>query len=108
MKLKYYCETCGNKVPKDVDICPHCGRYFTAVKCPVCGYEGNANTFVTGCPRCSHLADGSTVSAQNVKAVDPVPPKKKNLFPFSSAFYRIAALGLLIMLIIFLYLLFNI
>ncbi|MFO7849720.1 MAG: hypothetical protein R6V67_07145 [Spirochaetia bacterium] len=52
----FYCETCGKKVPADVDACPYCGMPFYAVKCPRCGYMGGALQFVNGCPSCGYLS----------------------------------------------------
>lgn len=53
---EFYCETCGKKVPADVDACPYCGMPFYAVKCPRCGYTGRALKFVDGCPSCGYLS----------------------------------------------------
>ncbi|MFP4490441.1 MAG: hypothetical protein ACLFNZ_03120 [Spirochaetaceae bacterium] len=55
---EFFCETCGKKVPADVDACPYCGMPFYAVKCPRCGYTGRALQFVRGCPSCGYLAKG--------------------------------------------------
>lgn len=55
---KFYCEYCQGEVrPKD-KLCPHCGRFFTDVKCPRCEYTGNVREFINGCPSCGYLASG--------------------------------------------------
>ena len=50
----YYCEGCGLEVRKDARICPRCGRFFSSVKCPRCGYVGKADDFAEGCPDCGY------------------------------------------------------
>ena len=32
--------------------CPHCGKYFSSVQCPRCGYKGDERDFDAGCPEC--------------------------------------------------------
>jgi predicted nucleic acid-binding Zn-ribbon protein len=36
-------------------MCPHCGKSFDAVKCPVCNYTGMPGEFLQGCPECGYL-----------------------------------------------------
>ncbi|MEM5947821.1 zinc ribbon domain-containing protein [Spirochaetia bacterium 38H-sp] len=56
---KFYCEYCQKEVrPKD-RVCPHCGRFFTDVKCPRCEYTGDVKEFVNGCPSCGYLTAGT-------------------------------------------------
>ncbi|MFZ4616401.1 MAG: double zinc ribbon domain-containing protein [Rectinemataceae bacterium] len=49
---RYFCEHCGSEVRGNARICPHCGRFFSSVKCPKCGYSGLADDFAAGCPGC--------------------------------------------------------
>lgn len=73
---RYYCENCGAEVAKDAKVCPHCGSFFSSIKCPRCGYVGKADDFALGCPSC-----GSTEQANpapepmrpHVAAAPPVP-----------------------------------
>lgn len=51
---KYFCENCGEEVAANARFCPHCGKFFAAVRCPSCGYMGSANDFKSGCPRCHY------------------------------------------------------
>ena len=53
---RFFCESCGRAVPFNADMCPHCGKKFDAVKCPVCKYTGMAGEFIKGCPACGYLA----------------------------------------------------
>ncbi|MCR5288887.1 MAG: zinc ribbon domain-containing protein [Treponema sp.] len=58
-KAKFFCENCGEEVPQNARFCKHCGRFFTSVKCPQCGFVGIATAFTKGCPMCGY-ADGKT------------------------------------------------
>ena len=51
---KYFCENCGEEVAANARFCPHCGKFFAAVRCPSCGYMGSVNDFKNGCPRCHY------------------------------------------------------
>ena len=35
---KFFCENCNAEVRRDAVICPHCGRFFSTVRCPSCGF----------------------------------------------------------------------
>jgi predicted RNA-binding Zn-ribbon protein involved in translation (DUF1610 family) len=63
MKLRFFCDLCGTEVPRNTIRCPTCGRYFTAIQCPRCGYRGEEKDFAEGCPQCGYMkiprADGS-------------------------------------------------
>ena len=51
---KYFCENCGTQVKADAKICPACGKFFSSVRCPQCGYMGTVKDFSNGCPRCHY------------------------------------------------------
>ena len=55
MKLRYFCDLCGTEVPKNTVRCPQCGRYFTAIQCPRCGFRGEEKDFSQGCPKCGYM-----------------------------------------------------
>jgi predicted ATP-dependent serine protease len=55
MKLRFFCEQCGTEVPRNTVRCPTCGRYFTAIQCPQCGYRGSEEDFTGGCPTCGYM-----------------------------------------------------
>ena len=55
MKLRYFCDLCGTEVPKNTVRCPSCGRYFTAIQCPRCGFRGEEKDFAAGCPKCGYM-----------------------------------------------------
>ncbi|MBQ1833920.1 MAG: zinc ribbon domain-containing protein [Treponema sp.] len=57
-KAKFFCENCGAEVLSRARFCPHCGKFFSAVRCPNCSYTGQVSEFRKGCPRC-HYTDPS-------------------------------------------------
>ncbi len=54
---KFFCENCGNEVREDAKICTHCGKFFTNVRCPRCGFQGSSRQFKNGCPECGYSKD---------------------------------------------------
>jgi len=85
---RYYCEHCGAEVRKDARICPRCGRFFSSVKCPRCGYVGVADDFDGGCPVCGY-ADAANAAPEPIKALAPASSSP----PWWA--YPVAALALL-------------
>lgn len=71
-KLKYFCEFCGTEVRQRDKICPKCGRFFSAVKCPRCGHSGSSKEFDSGCPVCGYSARAFVPPDQ---PGDPPPPR---------------------------------
>jgi predicted RNA-binding Zn-ribbon protein involved in translation (DUF1610 family) len=51
---KFFCENCGAEVRHNTKICPKCGRFFSAVRCPKCAFTGDAALFRQGCPSCGY------------------------------------------------------
>jgi uncharacterized membrane protein YvbJ len=60
----FYCDNCGAVVGKDDTVCPQCGRVFSTVRCPRCGYSGEADEFLSGCPVCGYAAHEEAESIQ--------------------------------------------
>ena len=100
-EAKFYCESCNNLVEYDAEICPHCGKIFDAVKCPVCKHVGRAESFTKGCPKCGYCAPDMDVFKSGGKPNPSADNKSKTLeTPKSSlmpswVYYSIAG-GLLI------------
>ena len=63
---RYFCEHCGAEVGKDARLCPRCGRFFSSVKCPRCGYVGEGDDFVRGCPVCGY-ADAANAAPEPLR-----------------------------------------
>jgi len=51
---RFYCKSCGKEVEAHAENCSHCGKEFTAVRCPKCGFTGELDLFSQGCPSCSY------------------------------------------------------
>jgi len=84
-KPRYYCERCGAEVRKDARVCPRCGRFFSSVKCPRCGYVGEADDFAAGCPVCGY-ADAANPSPEPIKQLAPaLPPPPWWAYPLVAA-----------------------
>jgi len=107
VKARYFCESCGAEVRPSEKTCPSCGKTFTAVKCPRCGFEGASRQFARGCPECGYLN-----VIPPVDALPDAPPKVAPRGPtsrartfwlprlgFSRRFYRIAILVLVLLLL---------
>lgn len=69
-KPRYFCEHCGAEVKRDAIICPHCGRFFSSVKCPKCGYSGIVDEFDFGCPVCGYAVKANAA----LEPIKPAPP----------------------------------
>ena len=50
----FFCEYCGTQVKQNDRVCPHCGKFFSSVKCPSCGFAGDSRIFRDGCPACGY------------------------------------------------------
>lgn len=53
-EAKFFCESCGNEVPRNSKTCPSCGKFFASVRCPKCYATGTNDEFKNGCPRCGY------------------------------------------------------
>jgi ssDNA-binding Zn-finger/Zn-ribbon topoisomerase 1 len=73
-KPRFFCDNCGVEVDMGAKACPHCGRFFAAVRCPSCGFTGDDSTFKGGCPSCGYSAPSSNKGTS--VNITPVPKKK--------------------------------
>ena len=53
---KFFCDNCSAEVPVNAKNCPGCGRFFSSVRCPACGFSGEEALFLKGCPKCGYSA----------------------------------------------------
>lgn len=78
-RSRFFCENCHREVRPSAKVCPHCGRFFEAVRCPVCEYTGDGREFVRGCPNCGYA--GAETGTRGLEAVeftrDAPPPARK-------------------------------
>ena len=98
MAKTFHCDFCGEEVSPEEEQCPNCGRYFRAVKCPVCEYTGKGADFLKGCPSCGYLTDQDQQDIVKIK-------QKKKTFNISKPFAYISLflLTLILMYLIFLF-----
>jgi hypothetical protein len=72
---KFFCDSCGAEVRREAAVCPECGRFFTSVRCPRCGFSGDQDAFKEGCPRCgySRIIPGAQPSKRPLEEPGPAP-----------------------------------
>jgi len=107
MKARYFCESCGAEVRPSEKTCPACGKTFTAVKCPRCGFEGGARQFARGCPACGYLnvippaEDQPVADSRSPRRARPARARGFSLprLELSRRFYWIAILLLVLLLL---------
>ncbi len=73
-KPKYFCEHCGAEVGRNARVCPRCGRFFSSVKCPKCGFVGVADDFLSGCPSCGYAEAANDAPEAWRPAPEAAPP----------------------------------
>jgi predicted RNA-binding Zn-ribbon protein involved in translation (DUF1610 family) len=96
MKARFFCGNCGAEVGPKAERCPSCRKYFTHVKCPQCGFEGNAESFIRGCPSCGFLIRRDAA----VPEVEAPNARQEPSFHLPRSFYRIAAVILVAIVIL--------
>ena len=78
-KPKFFCESCGTEVKQNAKFCQHCGKFFSSVKCPSCGFSGDSPAFKSGCPVCGYAVlqnekdERPAVDSRNAHSTDPLP-----------------------------------
>lgn len=98
MAKSFHCENCGEAVSPDEERCPGCGRFFRAVRCPVCAYTGKGAEFLKGCPVCGYLENKVSTAHKSKKK------GKEDFLCISKIFAYSAIVFLSLLLIYFLYL----
>ena len=77
---KFFCENCGAEVPQNARVCRHCGKFFSSVRCPVCGTTGSPGKFANGCPTCGYaVGKGEKITAPSQKEHHASRKSKKAL-----------------------------
>ena len=71
-RSRFFCENCGVEVRPQAKVCPKCGRFFEAVRCPACDFVGEADDFLGGCPNCGY-AGGDSTRSDRFQVVDYDP-----------------------------------
>ena len=82
---RFFCDNCGTEVPRNAKSCPKCGRQFSSVLCPSCGFAGEERQFKEGCPVCGYSSkappykkggdygDFPTDSSESKMSAGPLP-----------------------------------
>jgi hypothetical protein len=92
---RFFCESCGSEVRVGAGSCPECGAVFKAVRCPQCGFSGTAAEFSRGCPACGYGKRPAADTA--VEASAPTPPRPRGP-SLPAVFYRVAIVGLVVLI----------
>ena len=96
-KPRFFCDNCGAEVDKNSRSCARCGRFFSSVRCPSCGYSGDENAFSGGCPSCGYSAPAVPSAQEKKPGKHLVPAGPLPLWIYLlSVFAFIAVLALLI------------
>ena len=101
MKVRYFCANCGAEVGLHEATCPTCKRGFLSVKCPRCGFKGEADLFASGCPSCGYMTESrdeptAARSRRPRKSRWAGKPDAEERHPagLSARFYRLAGIVL--------------
>ncbi|AEJ61253.1 hypothetical protein Spith_0980 [Spirochaeta thermophila DSM 6578] len=104
----FYCEYCHQQVSPRDRICPHCGRIFTDVRCPECGYTGGVKEFLKGCPSCGYLGEVHYPQERREEPSDGTSSfvmfEKKDSLPASLFWIIMLLLGATFLVLIYFYL----
>lgn len=103
-RSRFFCENCHHEVRPNARVCPNCGRFFEAVRCPACSYVGEGRDFVHGCPNCGY-AGVDTSNDAGFEQVDYAPSPGRNkttakppwLWPLAIGILLIVFVGLVIL-----------
>lgn len=68
-QIHFFCDKCGYEVGQDTKSCPGCGRSFSSVKCPSCGFVGEATLFTEGCPVCGFFSQPFSSSTKKTQEI---------------------------------------
>jgi len=99
MAKSFHCDHCGESVSPDEERCPNCGRFFRAVRCPVCAHTAKGSDFVKGCPSCGYLTEEKVESVTSKKTKSQEFLRISRIFAYSA----IVVLSILLIYLLFLY-----
>ena len=90
---KFFCESCGSEVPRNAKVCPVCGKFFAAVRCPQCGRTGTSDEFKNGCPSCGYAVDLTSYFLGQIDDEETPKNKKEKKRKQKNKFNNIAFTG---------------
>jgi len=97
LKPQFFCDNCNYEVDDNVKSCPHCGRLFVSVRCPICDYSGPDRMFQSGCPMCGY---SEPPSARIPKAPKEKPYKEKSAHAEPLPFWTYIATAIALLTVI--------
>jgi predicted nucleic acid-binding Zn ribbon protein len=102
-KPRFFCDNCGAEVDRNTKICPKCGRFFSSVRCPRCGFAGAEKLFASGCPVCGYSVPSAPPKNSPRATAKKEPKKVTDALPLwvyiLTALAVIGALGMLVALL---------
>jgi predicted RNA-binding Zn-ribbon protein involved in translation (DUF1610 family) len=63
-QARFFCENCGAEAARDAKQCQKCGKFFSSILCPSCGFSGEEFLFDRGCPVCGYSTPEKPGSAK--------------------------------------------
>ncbi|MBN2736032.1 MAG: zinc ribbon domain-containing protein [Spirochaetales bacterium] len=103
IESQFLCDACGTKVGYKETRCPKCGKFFNAVRCPVCHFVGENSQFRFGCPSCGYALGIEKKPQEKKTKINK--QRAKAIFP--PWFYYLSLPVLVVLIIIFAMLLFT-
>jgi predicted RNA-binding Zn-ribbon protein involved in translation (DUF1610 family) len=88
---RFFCDNCGEEVPVNEKRCPQCGRFFSSIRCPRCGFIGDDALFKEGCPACGYSAEARS-------APGPARAPRQKASPLPLWVYLVTAAALIAVL----------
>jgi len=64
---RFFCDHCNHEVSFNAEVCPHCGKQFDSVQCPVCSFTDKPIYFLNGCPKCGYLSPRSQFGRKGIE-----------------------------------------
>jgi uncharacterized membrane protein YvbJ len=96
---QFFCDNCGYEVGHNEKACPHCGRLFISVRCPICDYSGEEKRFANGCPLCGY-SDPSFGKRKPPKIKKKKQRQQYQAEPLPSWAYIFLAIALIFMILL--------
>jgi hypothetical protein len=100
MPARFFCDNCGTEVKRNTSRCPKCGRLFAFVRYPQCGYRGEQENFIQGCPVCGYCTSDNGIAPHKTKKPSLVMTGKLPLWVYIAAFLGLALVALVLFITI--------
>jgi hypothetical protein len=74
---RFFCEHCGAEVERSAKQCSSCGKFFSSILCPSCGFSGEEFLFDRGCPVCGYSSSGKGAEKTGTRGPGRIGGSKK-------------------------------